>query len=112
MRVEDRIRLRHMIDAAESAVQFIAGRQRMDLDEDRMLLFAVVRAIEVLGEAASRISAETRATHSDIPWRAIIGMRNRLIHAYFEINTAIVWHTATQEIPALLPRLRALVSDE
>jgi uncharacterized protein with HEPN domain len=112
MRAEDRVRLRHMIEAAESAVQFIAGRQRTDLDEDRMLLFALVRAIEVLGEAASRMSDEMRATHTGIPWRAIISMRNRLIHAYFEINTAIVWQTVTQEIPALLPQLRALASDE
>jgi uncharacterized protein with HEPN domain len=77
-----------------------------------MLLFAVVRAIEVLGEAASQISAETRATHAGIPWRAIIGMRNRLIHAYFEINTEIVWQTVTQEIPALLPQLRTLDTDK
>jgi uncharacterized protein with HEPN domain/DNA-binding winged helix-turn-helix (wHTH) protein len=104
--------LRHMIEAAESAVQFIAGRQRTDLDEDRMLLFALVRAIEILGEAASKISEETRAIHTGMPWRAIIGMRNRLIHAYFEINTEIVWQTATQEIPALLPQLRALATDE
>jgi uncharacterized protein with HEPN domain len=112
MRAEDRVRLRHMVEAAENAGQFIAGRQRTELDEDRMLLFALVHAIEVLGEAASRISEETQATHPGIPWRAIIGMRNRLIHAYFEINTEIVWQTATQEIPALLPQLRALVTDE
>jgi uncharacterized protein with HEPN domain len=93
-------------------VQFIAGRQRTDLDEDRMLLFASVRAIEVLGEAASRMSEEMWAIHTSIPWRAIIGMRNRLIHAYFEINTEIVWQTVTQEIPALLPQLRALATDE
>jgi uncharacterized protein with HEPN domain len=95
MRAEDRVRLRHMVEAAESAVQFLAGRQRPDLDQDRMLLFAVVRAIEVLGEAASQVSAETRDTHAGIPWRAIIGMRNRLIHAYFEINTETVWQTVT-----------------
>jgi uncharacterized protein with HEPN domain len=112
MRAEDRVRLRHMVEAAESAVQFVAGRQRADLDEDRMLLFAVVRAIEVLGEAASQVSAETRATHAGIPWRAIIGMRNRLIHAYFEINTETVWQTVTQEIPLLLPQLRVLMTEE
>jgi uncharacterized protein with HEPN domain len=112
MRAEDRVRLRHMVEAAESAVQFLAGRQRADLDQDRMLLFAVVRAIEILGEAASQVSAETRATHAAIPWRAIIGMRNRLIHAYFEINTETVWQTVTQEIPVLLPQLRALATGE
>jgi uncharacterized protein with HEPN domain len=112
MLAEDRVRLHHMVEAGESAVQFVAGRQRADLDEDRMLLFALVRAIEVLGEAASKISEETRATHAGIPWRAIIGMRNRLIHAYFEINTEIVWQTVMQEIPALLPQLRTLGTDE
>jgi uncharacterized protein with HEPN domain len=112
MLAEDRVRLRHMVEAGESAVQFAAGRQRADLDEDRMLLFALVRTIEVVGEAASQISAETRATHTGIPWRAIIGMRNRLIHAYFEINTEIVWQTVTQEIPTLLPQLRVLTTDE
>ena len=112
MLAEDRVRLRHMVEAAESAVQFILGRQRTALDEDRVLLFALVHAVEVLGEAASRISEETRTTHTSIPWRAIVGMRNRLIHAYFEINTAIVWQTVTQEIPALLPQLRALVTGE
>jgi uncharacterized protein with HEPN domain len=90
MLAEDRVRLRHMVEAAESAVQIVAGRQRTDLDEDCTPLFAEVRAIEVLGEAASQLSAETRGTHANKPWRAIIGMRNRLIHAYFEINTEIV----------------------
>ena len=88
MLAEDRVRLRHMVEAAESAGQFMTGRQRTDLDEDRMLLFALVHAIEILGEAASRISDETRATHTGIPWRAIIGMRNRLMHAYFEISNS------------------------
>jgi uncharacterized protein with HEPN domain len=112
MRAEDRVRLRHMVEAAESAVQFLAGRQRPDLDQDRLLLFAVVRAIEVLGEAASQVSAETRAAHAGIPWRAIIGMRNRLMHASFEINTETVWQTVTQEIPVLLPQLRGLATEE
>lgn len=112
MLAEDKVRLHHMVEAGESAVQFVAGRQRADLDEDRMLLFALVRAIEVLGEAASQISEERGATHAGIPWRAIIAMRNRLIHAYFEINTEIVWQTVTQEIPTLLPQLRVLTTDE
>lgn len=112
MLAEDKVRLHHMVEAGESAVQFVAGRQRADLDKDRMLLFALVRAIEVLGEAASKSSEERRATHAGIPWRAIIVMRNRLIHAYFEINTEIVWQTVTQEIPTLLPQLRVLTTDE
>ncbi len=110
MRDEDRVRLQHMIEAAESAIEFVSGRERADLDTDRMLLFAVIRAIEIIGEAASKISEETRATHSAVPWKAIIGMRNRLIHAYLEINTQTVWKTVTVEIPAVLPYLRTLVA--
>ena len=112
MRADDRVRLHPMVEAGESAMQFVAGRQRADLDTDRMLLFALVRAIEVFGEAASQISEETRAAHAHIPWRAIIGMRNRLIHAYFAINTEIVWQPVTQEIPALLPQLRMMGTDK
>jgi uncharacterized protein with HEPN domain len=108
MRDEDRVRLQHMREAAQSAVQFIAGRQRSDLDTDQMLLFALVRAIEIVGEAASKVSEETRAAEPDIPWKAIVGMRNRLIHAYFEIDADILWVAATEEIPTLLSQLRSL----
>lgn len=109
MRNDDRVRILHMIDAADAAGRFMTGRQRADLDTDRMLLFAVVRAVEVIGEAASKVSEETRAQAPGIPWGGIVSMRNRLIHGYFDIDTEIVWKTATDELPALLPELRALV---
>lgn len=67
MREDDRVRILHMIDAAESVTRFVAGRERADLDGDRMLLFAVVRGIEVLGEAAAKVSDETRAMAPTIP---------------------------------------------
>ena len=73
-----------------------------------MLLFAVVHAIEILGEAANKISPETWAAAPLVPWGAIVSMRNRLIHGYFDIDTAVVWKTATAEIPTLAPLLRAL----
>ncbi len=110
MHDEDRVRILHMIDAAESLAQFVAGKTRADLDTDRMLLFAIVRAIEVVGEAASKVTEDTRAAATSIPWTAIVGMRNRLIHGYFDIDTELVWKTATDEIPGLVPRLRHLVS--
>lgn len=107
MRDDDRIRIRHMVDAAEAVGQFIAGRRREDLDRDRMLLFAVVRAIEILGEAAARVSEETRQGVTDVPWTSIVGMRNRLVHGYFDVDAEIVWKTASVEIPALLTSLKA-----
>ena len=71
---EDLVRLQHMLDAAETAIEFMQGRDRSALEHDRMLLFAVVRAVEVLGEAASKVTAETRERHADLPWRAASSM--------------------------------------
>jgi uncharacterized protein with HEPN domain len=97
-----------MIEAAETACSFVSGKVRSDLDTDRMLVFALVRAIEMVGEAASKVSAPTRETAVDIPWPLIVSMRNRLIHAYFDVDHEVVWKTATAELPKLLPKLRAL----
>ncbi len=112
MQAEDRIRLQHMIEAAQAAQRFMAGRQRADLDLDQLLLFAVVRAIEIVGEAATRVSEETRAATPDVPWPAIIGMRNRVAHAYFNIDREIVWKTLMLELPQLLPTLQAALDAE
>jgi uncharacterized protein with HEPN domain len=110
MQPDDRIRVTHMIEAAEAVEAFVAGRHRADLDTDRMLLFALVRAIEVIGEAASKVSPEIRDTAPAVPWAQITGMRNRLVHAYFDINPNVLWRTAREEVPSLLPLLRALVT--
>ncbi len=101
-------RLRHMLDAAQAAIAFAAGKSRADLEADRMLQFALVRAVEVIGEAASGLPPEYKAGHTGIPWRAIVGMRNRLIHGYFQVDLNILWETVTRDIPALIPELQAL----
>ena len=112
MQAEDRIRLHHMIEAAQAALRFMAGRPRADLDHDQMLLFAVVRAIEIVGEAATRVSIEARDSAPHIPWSAIVGMRNRVVHAYFSIDRDIVWNTVTRELPQLLQALQATLAKE
>ena len=110
MRPDDRVRLQHMLDAAQTAIDFMEGKGRAALDDDRMLLFAVVRAAEVLGEAASRVTPETRELYSDIPWRAASAMRNRLIHGYFDIDREVVWATVKSELPAVVGRLAEILS--
>ncbi len=110
MTPDDLVRLQHIVDALNSAIRFVEGRQRSNLDADEMLLFALVRAIEVAGEAASRISAETRQELSDLPWNSIIGMRNRLVHAYFDIDRDILWTTVTEAAPSLAERLKRLLA--
>jgi uncharacterized protein with HEPN domain len=98
-----------MLEAAENAQRFILGKNRADLDTDPMLLFALVRAIEILGEAASKVSTEQRAASATVPWVTIVAMRNRLIHAYFDIDRDIVWKTVTEEIPSLRSQLLQLL---
>ena len=105
MSPRDRVRLRHMVDAMEAAARFAQGRSRADLDRDEMLRFALVRAVEVVGEAAGRLSPEAQAALPDVPWREIVAMRNRLVHAYFDINLDILWNTVTQALPPLLAQL-------
>lgn len=101
-----------MIEAAEAVGAFTSGRQRTDLDTDQMLVFAVARAIEILGEAASKVSPELRADATMVPWSDIVAMGNRLVHAYFDIDLNILWPTAIGDVPSLLPRLRALVAGD
>jgi uncharacterized protein with HEPN domain len=112
MSPDDRSRPHHVVDALNSAIRFARGRDRKDLDSDEMLLFALVRAIEVAGEAASRVSAETRAELTAIPWDSMIGMRNRLVHAYFDINHDILWTTVTEAAPPLVERVSKALADE
>ena len=99
---EDRIRLQHMRDAAIEAIAFANGRSREDLNADRMLSLALVREIEVIGEAASRVSTFTREEVPQMPWADVIGMRNRLVHAYFDIDLDVVWATVVEDLPILL----------
>ncbi len=112
MNPHDRVRLRHIVDALNAAMRFVDGRKRSDLDTDEMLLFALVRAIEIVGEAASKVTAETRAAMPDLPWASIVGMRNRLVHAYFDINRDILWTTVTEAVPALAERLKVSLKEE
>ena len=111
MRKDDIIRLRHMLDAAREAQGFAATRSRPDLDHDRQLLLALVKAVEIIGEAASRVSTECRLACSEIPWQDIILMRHRLTHGYYDIDVDIVWSTVIDDLPTLVAQLqRALTT--
>jgi uncharacterized protein with HEPN domain len=111
MNPRDRVRLQHLADALNSAIRFARGRQRGDLDSDEMLLFALVRAVEIVGEAASQVTAETRAQLPDLPWSSMVEMRNRLVHAYFDINRDILWTTVTDAAPRLAERLKKVLAE-
>jgi uncharacterized protein with HEPN domain len=112
MSPHERVRVRHMVDAVEAAARFAHGRSRADLDRDEMLRFALVRAVEVVGEAAGRVSPEAQAALPEVPWREIVAMRNRLVHAYLDINLDILWTTVTQALPPLLGQLSPIAEQE
>ncbi|NOZ51401.1 MAG: DUF86 domain-containing protein [Chloroflexi bacterium] len=98
---DDRMRLLHMLDAAREALMFVDGRTKNDLNTDRMLVLSLVKELEIIGEAAKPISEITKRELAVIPWADIIGMRNRLVHAYFDIDLDILWQTTQIDLPSL-----------
>jgi len=109
MRGDDQIRLQHMLDAAHEAIAFTQGRVREDLDADRMLTLSLVKEIEIIGEAANQVSERTKEQLPAIPWADITGMRNRLVHVYFDINLEILWQTAQHDLPPLIAALERVL---
>ena len=105
----DVIRLRHMLDAAREAMAFAQGRTRADLNTDRQLALALVKEIEIVGEAAYQLSETTKDELPSIPWVDIIGTRHRLVHAYFDINLDVLWQTVKQDLPELIEALKPLI---
>ncbi|MCK9522434.1 MAG: DUF86 domain-containing protein [Proteobacteria bacterium] len=109
MRNEDAVRLHHMMDAGTEALRFMNGRTREDLDHDRQLEWALIKAIEIIGEAAGQVSDATKAELPNIPWRNIVGMRNRLVHAYFDVNLDILWKTVVEALPPIVAALKQIL---
>jgi uncharacterized protein with HEPN domain len=110
MRKPDAVRLQHMLDAAREAMSFAQGKTRVDLDTNRQLVLALVKEMEIVGEAACQLSAEATAHAPGIPWADIVGMRHRLVHAYFDVNLDVLWQTVQQDLPVLIRALTPLVS--
>ena len=106
----DVIRLRHMREAAASALEMATGRTRTELDENMMLRMALTRCLEILGEAAAKVTPATRAQLPSIPFGQIVSMRNRLIHAYFDVDLDIVWTTVSEDLPTIIPALDAALA--
>lgn len=102
MNEQDKVRLHHMLDPARKI--------RADLVTDEMLAWAAIHGIQIIGEAANQVSAETQAAAPDIPWKNIIGMRHKITHDYFDVDYDIVWKTITKRLPELIAQLDAIIS--
>ncbi len=106
------VSLRHMLDHALEAVAMVERKTRADLDKDRQLNLALVRLLEIIGEAATRIPKEEQVLYSDIPWSEIVSLRNRLIHGYDTVDFDILWQIMNQDLPGLIKALRKAFVEE
>lgn len=109
---DDIVRLRHMLDAARKAVELTRGCSREDLDKDEKLTLALLRLLEITGEAAKGISGKLRRNYPDIPWLQITGTRDRLIHGYYDVDLNIIWRIVSDDIPSLTTALEKILQNE
>lgn len=110
-RRDDRISLADMLDHAVEAVHLVENKDKDAFSKDRVLQLALTHLVEIIGEAANRISTNTQEKYPQIPWLQIIGMRNRLAHGYDVIDYDLLWDTVTNDLPSLIMALKEIVED-
>ncbi len=108
-RHDDRVRIRHALDAARKAVSSTATWTREDLDLEELSTLGLIRLLEIIGEAANAVSPEVQLAHPSVPWRKLTGLRNRLVHGYFNVNLDILWDTIRGELPELIASLEQVL---
>jgi uncharacterized protein with HEPN domain len=106
---DDAVYLIHMLETARKAAGKAVGLDFAGFVADENLHLACVHLVHVIGEAASRVSGETRARHPGVPWRQVIGMRHRMVHDYLEVDLAIVWQVISRDLPGLIAVLEGVV---
>lgn len=109
---ETSVRLQHMLEHAKEAVEMARGRTRADLDEDRLLNLALVRLLEIVGEAANRVPKKVCIRYPGIPWPEIIGLRNRLVHGYDEVDFDILWEIIIRDLPLLIEAVEKILGED
>jgi len=101
--------LRDMLENAEKALSFVEGLDYDHFCKDDKAMYAVIRAFEIIGEAARQIPEDVRDSNPEIPWREITGMRNKLTHEYFGVNTKVVWRTVNEDLQVIIPALKKML---
>ncbi len=109
MRQGDSAYLRHILDAVSRIDEYTEDMKREDFMSSNLHQDAVIRQVEVIGEAARKVSEETRKRHTEVPWKDMAGMRDKLIHGYFGVDLDAVWDTVTEDIPRLKAMIQGLL---
>ena len=112
MQKDDLVYTGHMLDMARKALDLVRGKNRQDYQSDETLRFALAHLLQVIGEAARRVSKQFCDAHSQIPWKAIVGMRHKVVHDYMNVDEDVVWDTVVKELPPLVVELEKIVPTE
>jgi len=108
---DDKVYLRHILDAIERIERYVQGVEQEEFEAEELLQDGVIRQLEIIGEAARRVSSDLKALYSEVPWRDIVDMRNKLIHDYFGVDVELVWMTAKRDVPALKQTVCEMLRD-
>lgn len=110
MSKDDEFYLSHMLETAQKATNKVRGLSRDAYDRDENLRLALAHLVQILGEAARHVTSETQATHPEIAWREIIGMRHKIVHDYMNLDEDVLWEVVIQDLPPLIAALEQIVS--
>ncbi|MGQ9627081.1 MAG: HepT-like ribonuclease domain-containing protein [Anaerolineae bacterium] len=109
MRKDDTVYLWHILDAIGQIEDYLKGVSEGQFLQNRLLQDGVVRQLEIIGEDSRNLSGEFQKEHPEVPWRQIIALRNRIIHAYFTVNLQIVWEVARDDLPSLKQQVKRIL---
>jgi uncharacterized protein with HEPN domain len=109
---DDRVYIGHMIDTANKAIGFVANVDREEFDNNELLRLSLTHLLQIIGEAARRVSPDFRAAYPTIPWKAVVGMRSKVVHDYLDVDEDLVWNTVKNDLPPLIVELETIIDSE